>query len=82
MQATRVLQNLDAAFFGPEALKVIGQAFDEAGSDIADDFRGETLSLIEAVRLMMAVAIIALANEGSRDVETLKRAGLRAVQNI
>lgn len=42
MKARRVI---DGAAFGPDALKVIGQAFDEAWDEIAGNFGGEPASI-------------------------------------
>jgi len=67
---------IDGAAFGPEALKSIGQAFDEAWQDIAGNF-GNDPSDIERARLRLANAVLSLANEESRDVDVLKRAALQ-----
>jgi hypothetical protein len=71
----RARQLIDGASFGPEALKAIGEAFDEAWADIADTFGKDPLQ-IEAARLKLANALLSVANEDSRDVEVLKRAAL------
>jgi hypothetical protein len=44
--------------FGPEALKVIGQAFDEAWAQIACNFGGDP-SIVESARLSLASIILA-----------------------
>jgi hypothetical protein len=67
----------DSTAFGPEALKVIGQAFDEAWASIAGNF-DESPTTVEAARLKLANAILAEAN-AHRDVETLKNAALQAM---
>jgi hypothetical protein len=67
----------DCTAFGPEALKVIGQAFDEAWASIAGNF-DESPTTVEAARLKLANAILAEAN-AHRDVETLKNAALQAM---
>ena len=72
----RARQKIDVAAFGPEALKVIGQAFDAAWAEIADNFGGDPLA-VEAARLKLADALLSIANEDSRDVEVLKRAALQ-----
>jgi hypothetical protein len=70
---------LDSAAFGPDALKVIGQAFDEAWASIAGNF-DESPITVEAARLKLANAVLAEAKaNGHRDVETLKDAALQAV---
>jgi hypothetical protein len=68
---------LDSAVFGPEALKVICQAFDEAWASIAGNF-DESPITVEAARLKLAQAILAEAN-GHHDVEALKNAALQAM---
>jgi hypothetical protein len=67
---------IDGASFGPEALKTIGQAFDEAWLTIAGNFAADTA---EAARLRLATAILSVAAEDSRDVEALKRGALEAM---
>jgi hypothetical protein len=59
--------------FGPDALKAINQAFDEAWASIAGNF-GE--DQVERARLRLATAILSVASEDSRDVEVLKRESL------
>ena len=58
----RARQKIDGAAFGPEALKVIGQAFDAAWAEIADNFGGDPLA-VEAARLKPADAFLSIANE-------------------
>jgi hypothetical protein len=79
MEAKRLLEKLEGTSFGPEALKVIGRAFDEAWSDIAGNFGDGAPT--EAVRLKLAKAILSAASDSSRDVAALKRAGLEAMRN-
>ena len=50
-------QMIDAASYGPEALKVLGQAFDEAWFQIAGNF-GEDPADIEKARLRLARALL------------------------
>jgi hypothetical protein len=71
----RARQLIDGAAFGPEALKAIGAAFDAAWSEIAD--RYDEPHAIEAARLMLANAILAIAPEDSRDAAELKDMALR-----
>jgi hypothetical protein len=66
---------IDGVSFGPDALRVIGQAFDAAWADIAGNF-GDHPAQVEAARLKLANAILAIANEDSRDAEELKRTAL------
>ena len=70
---------IDNASFGPDALKVIGQAFDEAWASIAGSFDENPLT-VQAARLKLANAILAAARaNGHDDVETLKNAALQAM---
>ena len=65
---TTVRSLMDAASFGPDALKAIGQAFDEAWKEIAGNFGNEPAE-IEAARLKLAKALLSVADDDSRDVE-------------
>jgi len=66
---------IDAASYGPEALKVLGQAFDEAWFQIAGNF-GEDPADIEKARLRLARALLSITHEDSRDVGVLRQAAL------
>jgi hypothetical protein len=65
---------IDGAAFGPETLKVVGQAYDEACQDIAGNF-GEDRVL--AARLKLANIILDTATADSRDVDSLKARALQ-----
>jgi hypothetical protein len=67
---------IDGASFGPDALKAIGKAFDDAWLEIAVNFGTGPLQ-IETARLKLAEAILSVANEDSRDAGALKRAALQ-----
>jgi hypothetical protein len=67
---------IEGASFGPDALKAIGQAFDEAWTQIAANF-GNDPAEIEAARLRLAKAVLSVADDNSRDVEALKQAALQ-----
>ena len=69
-------QLIDGASYGPDALKAIGQAFDEAWANSAGNF-GDDPSDIERARLKLASALLSVASEDSRDVEVLKKAALQ-----
>jgi hypothetical protein len=71
-------QVIDGASYGPETLKAIGQAFDEAWSDIAGNF-GDDSREIEEARLALAKALLSVAYEDSRDVGVLKAGALQAM---
>jgi hypothetical protein len=66
---------IDGASFGPDALKAIGQAFDEAWAQIAGNF-GDDPNDIERARYRLAHAMLSIASDDSRDTEVLKRAAL------
>ena len=75
MKARRLI---DGATFGPEALKAMGEAFDQAWIEIAGNF-GESPSEIESARLRLAEAMLSVATEGSTDIATLKADALQAM---
>jgi hypothetical protein len=72
----KALRLISSASFGPEVLKVMGQAFDQAWSAIELSI-GTDPSAIEAARLRLANIVVKLANEHTRDMGTLARAALR-----
>jgi hypothetical protein len=72
----KVRQRLESTSYGPEALKAMTEAFDQAWSVIAGNI-GRDAS--EAARLRLANALLSVATEDSRDVEGLKREALEAM---
>jgi hypothetical protein len=70
-------QLIEGASFGPEALKVIGKAFDLTWADVEHAF--STPLAKEAARLAIANGILASAHDDSRDVEELRMHGHRAL---
>ena len=72
---------IDHASFGPDALKVIGDAFDAAWAEIAGWFGADPL-LIEAARLRLADAVLSVASEHGHEVEALKRAALQRMEQL
>jgi hypothetical protein len=64
---------IGGASYGPEALKAIGRAFDEAWASIAGNFSEDQIA---AARLRLANALLAVAKDNSRDVEVMKREAL------
>ena len=64
---------IEGASYGPEALKAIGRAFDEAWASIAGNFSDDQIA---AARLRLANALLAVAKDNSRDVEVMKRGAL------
>ena len=75
-EAMKARKLIDGAAFGPDALKAIGQAFDEAWQEIAGNFRDDPQD-IERARLQLANAVLSIAHEDSRNVEVLKDAALQ-----
>ena len=69
---------IDGASYGPDALKVMGQAFEEAWHTIADNF-GNDPKDIDKARMRLAEAVVSVASEDSRDVEALKNDALQAM---
>jgi len=75
MKARRLI---DGASFGPDTLKVVGQAFDQAWAEIAGNAGTRPIE-IEAARLRLAEAMMSVATEDSTDVVALKAGALRAM---
>jgi hypothetical protein len=69
---------IDGAFFGPEAMKTVCQAFDDAWRDIAGNFGNDPRD-IDAARVKLAKAVLSVADEGSRDAGALKNGSLQAM---
>ena len=67
---------IDSTAYAPDAMKALGQAFDEAWQTIAGNFGDEPLD-IERARLKLAKALLSVASEDSRNVEVLKKAALQ-----
>ena len=60
--APTALHLFNGVWFGPDALKAIGQAFDDAWSEIADNF-GDNPTNIKDARLKLANAVLSTADE-------------------
>jgi hypothetical protein len=73
--AVNAKQMISGASYGPDALKAIGQAFDEAWFQIAGNF-GDDPGDIEKARLRLARALLSIADEDSRDIGVLTQAAL------
>ena len=73
MKATTIIGGMA---LGPEALRVVGQAFDQAWLEVAGNFGSDPCE-IEAARLKLASAFLSVSREDSRDVQALKRAALQ-----
>ena len=75
-QAIKAHQLIDGASFGPDTLKALGQAFEEAWQEVVGSF-GEDLPDAEKARLRLANALLSIAAEDCRDVQILKHAALQ-----
>jgi hypothetical protein len=71
-------QLIDGAVFGPDALKVICQAYDDAWRTIEGNF-GDDPRDVEMARLKPANAVLSVASENGRDMEALKNGALQAM---
>ena len=71
-------QLIEGATYGPETLKVIGKAFDDAWCEIAGHFSPTGLQA-QSARLKLAHAVLAVARDDSRDPEELKNAALQVM---
>lgn len=69
-------QLIDGVTLGPSALKVIGEAFDQAWTEVEHGFDSHQ---VEAARVCLAKGILANATDSSRSVDELRRHGLRAL---
>jgi hypothetical protein len=64
--------------FGPDALKVMFEAFDGAWALISAQYTSP--AAVEAARLQLAKAVIAVSRQDSRDPEVIKRLALAMMQ--
>jgi hypothetical protein len=71
----RARQIVESGSFGPDTLKVAFQAFDETWQSVAGHFGNDPVT-IEAARVRLANAILAVCQEESRDLRALKTAAL------
>src|SRR5215467_3104157 len=69
-------QLIDGAWYGPEALNAIGQAFDQAWHQIAPYFGDDPID-VEKARIRLAHALLCVADNDSRDVGVLRQAALQ-----
>lgn len=70
---------IEDSAFGPDAIKVMGQAFDEAWEDIAGNY---SYALREGARLRLANALLSLAKDDEDlDVASLKNAAIEAMRS-
>jgi hypothetical protein len=69
---------ISAASYGPETLKIVFQAFDAAWTEIAHHFEGHPAQ-VDAARERLAHAVLAVADEHSKDVHGLKSRALQVL---
>jgi hypothetical protein len=69
---------ISAASYGPDTLKIIFQAFDAAWTEIAHHFEGHPAQ-VDAARERLAHAVLAVADEHSKDVHGLKSRALQVL---
>ena len=67
--------------YGPEALQVITAAFDAAWAELAPTF-GDKFEDVDRARTRLAHAVLAAADEGSREVADLKCSALQIIDII
>jgi hypothetical protein len=75
-KAMKAAKILAGCTYGPEALKIIGKAFDDAWADIAELFAGDRERAV-AARERLAHAALMAATEDCQDSELLKNMALR-----
>jgi hypothetical protein len=75
MKARQLIRN---GSYGPDQLKVLFKAFDDAWDSIAANF-GSPLA-IEAARIRLANIILSLPHDGSCDPEQIKNAAIRIME--
>jgi hypothetical protein len=72
----RAKQLIAGASYGPEALKIVCQAFEEAWTSIAGNF-GNDPAAIEAARLKLANIILSFPHNEIKDAEQIKQSSLQ-----
>jgi hypothetical protein len=74
MRAQRIIEG---SSFGPDVLKVVRQAFDEAWQAVAHKF---TADEHDRVREELATSMMSATRDDSSDVERLREAGIRGIR--
>ena len=69
---------IDNASYGPDQLKILGQAFDSAWAQIAPHVSGKPTG-VEAARLKLAQIVLNLAKNGVMDAQRLTDAAVEAM---
>jgi hypothetical protein len=71
----RARQLIADSSYGPETLKVLFQAFDEAWK-VVEPLTSQDEMAVEAARLKLASIVLTVATRESRDAEQIKNAAL------
>ena len=74
----RARQLIDSASYGPDVLKIVYQAFDEAWSAIEGNF-GDDPATIEAAGIKLAKIILTFPPEKIRDAQQVKNSALQVM---
>ena len=69
---------IEGASFGPETVKAMGAAFDQAWARVVRIY-GDSPDQVEAARLRLAEAVLSVANDGNTDIAGLKADALYAM---
>jgi hypothetical protein len=77
MEAHRLMEG---ASYGPDMLKVLYQAFDEAWSTLAPRY-GDDQAAIAAARVKLAKIVLALARDDNRDIAGLRNEALQRYES-
>ena len=75
----RARKLIEGASFGPDTLKALFQAFDEAWAVLAPRY-GNDAQAIDAARTRLAIILLGLAREDSCEVGALRDAALQRYQ--
>lgn len=73
MKPRQIIENVA---FGPEALRIVFEAYDEAWKSIEGNF-GSDPATAEAARSRLANIVLTVARDGACDVGALKATALR-----
>ena len=71
-------QLIGSASYGPDVLRVLYAAFDDAWAHLAPTHSATPL-MIEATRLKLANVVLSLAEPNSNDADSIKDAALRTM---
>jgi hypothetical protein len=72
-------QLISGAAYGPATLQVLGAAFDAAWAAIRHQYDGTDVGQVEAARMRLAHAVLAVATEHSDSVDQVQNAALQVM---